>query len=112
MVLKRRSFSKTIVQQPRDARTRRIMTLLTIGSACRNRPKKDMSCDAAGMISFMMAISLHEGNGVDLGGRLNYRQAILPRAGCAFARQDIVEENTSEPQAIQPWKIEKLDQGL
>jgi hypothetical protein len=64
------------------------------------------------MISFMIAISLHEGNGVDLGGRLNYRQAIFPRAGCAFARQDIVEENTFEPRAIQPWKIEKLDQGL
>src|SRR6478736_8524434 len=112
MLRMRRSFSKMMVQQPREASTSRIMTLLTIGSACRKRPRNDMSCAAAGTISFMRAISLHKGNGVDLGRRLDRRQAILAGRRRAFAGQDVVEENAPETGAVETGKIEELDQGL
>src|SRR3712207_4305575 len=76
-LLERRTFSMMIVQQPREARTRRIMTPLTIGSACRNRPRNDRSCGVVEAMSFMMQISFHEGDGVDLGGCLDSGQAFL-----------------------------------
>jgi hypothetical protein len=88
------------------------MTLLTIGSACRNNPRKERSCGVAGTMSFITAISLCKRNDVDLRGRLDDGQALLPWVRGAFACQHVIEENASETGATQDRKVEELDEGL
>ena len=44
---RRSTLSKITVQQQIEASTRRIITPLTTGSACRNRPTNENSCEAA-----------------------------------------------------------------